>query len=372
MTPFIPFAVISSFLIHATDAIPINPSSTNDNSNDLLRGGHSVQEINSFYSVGLSLLQFDLLCILYVFFRTFMLANTKSSKARTLSMTHRLPFYLACSDLLIYASLTTNLIYPVFNGRTWLGTSCKIVSASFYIASIGNMILVCELSILSWSRVCKKTYAQLGKFDYRMFIAPCLIPFIITIPAFNSFGSDEYWCFMVHDDIVFRGVFLSISFTIFTITTFCYISIIYEIKTAEINSGNQHFYRATRKISAYLSMYILQWTPFIIFVIIDFLDHAKMYVFFACAAFIPIGGILNAVQYVLNEGCFHDDNRSHALSRWSHPTTPKSAKAKCMLDDDADDLKMAKSKVETIDLSELCNLESCQPENSQRISISLN
>ncbi|CAI2167766.1 17334_t:CDS:2 [Funneliformis geosporum] len=364
MTSFIPFAFVSSFLIHASDATPINPLSTNDNSNDLLRKGHSVQEINSLYSVGLSLLQFDLLCILYVFFRTFMRANMESRKERTLSMTHRLPFYMASSDLFIYASLTANLVIISFDD---IQVIYLIVSASFYIASIGNMLLVCELSVLSWLRVCKKTYLHLGKFDYRIFIAPFFIPLIITIPAFKSFGSDEYWCFMLHDNIVFRGLLLSISFTVFTITTFCYISIIYEIKTVEINCGNHHFYRATRKISAYLSMYILQW-------------HAEMYVFFACTAFIPIGGILNAAQYILNEGWFHNEIQSHGLSRWSQPTTPKSANALRMLGDDADDLKMDKLKskvnnnnvvdIETVDLSELCNLESPQPENSKRISIS--
>ncbi|CAG8646881.1 17039_t:CDS:2, partial [Funneliformis caledonium] len=72
--------------------------------------------------------------------------------------------------------------YPAVNKQLWDDYSCKLVAASFYYFAISNMFLVGSLSVLSYFRVCRTVYYELGWLDYKLFLFPIVLPAVITAP----------------------------------------------------------------------------------------------------------------------------------------------------------------------------------------------
>ncbi|CAH1757708.1 13062_t:CDS:2 [Entrophospora sp. SA101] len=215
----------------------------------------------SLYWMTISILQIDLLCTVYVIYRTFKKWNSSNNG---LSMAYRIPFYIA--------------------------------------------IIVCV-------GIQQPNY---GRFDYKLFIVPIGSAICSTIVARPTFRSDEFWCYTSDEFTTIPKFLLAIDFIILVLTLFCYVSIIVRINSAELNNTNRSFLIASRKIVGYLTMYIIQWTPLMSYVIADILDQEYASVFFISVNFIAFGGILNMIQYVINEG-WVNENKS-GLSSLSSST----------------------------------------------------
>jgi len=217
-------------------------------------------------------------------------------------MAHKLPFYVALSDLAIYIVLTINLYYPAVNKQLWDDYSCKLVAASFYYFAISNMFLVGSLSVLSYFRVCRTVYYELGWLDYKLFLFPIVLPAVITAPAWRYFGSDGYWCYTNRTSSFIPLSLLYIAIVVLSTSLICYIGITYKINVARRTTDSEVFLHAYKKIVGYLFIYIIQWTPVMVYVIADNHQHTQMWGYVICFISLPLGGMLNAYRYICNEG----------------------------------------------------------------------
>ncbi|CAB4374069.1 unnamed protein product [Rhizophagus irregularis] len=304
------YLILIFTLLNCNSAYPTNLESRDEKLSEgnaafgKFKKDHSVFEIYSMYIIILIILQIGSLSTLYVILRTFIRWKRVDF---SLNMTHKLPFYMALSDLIIYVSLT---YYPLANMKPWPDHSCKIVSLVFFYSSLSNMILVGCLAVLSYFRVCKTMYYELGIMDYKLFLLPIVFPALISVPAWSHFGSDQYWCYSSRTSSFIPLTLLYVDIATLTISIFCYIAISYAINVVRSrNDNNNHannennlFLPAYKKIVGYLFIYILQWTPVMVYVLIDTQQQTSMWVYVVCFSSLSIGGVLNAARYISNEG----------------------------------------------------------------------
>nr|CAG8446583.1 15907_t:CDS:2 [Entrophospora candida]CAG8449260.1 139_t:CDS:2 [Entrophospora candida] len=257
---------------------------------------------HSLYWMTISILQIDLLCTVYVIYRTY--KKWKSSN-NGLSMAYRIPFYIAIIEIFIYVFQTTNLIHPAIFIENWPEPYCSIISGGFFFVTVTNIFMVGVIALMSWLVGIQQP--NYGKFDYRLFIVPIGSAICSTIVARPTFRSDEFWCYTSDEFTTIPKLLLAIDFIVLVLTLFCYVSIIVRINSAELNNTNRSFLIASRKIVGYLTMYIIQWTPLMSYVIADILDQEYASVFFISINFIAFGGILNMIQYVINEGWVNEN-----------------------------------------------------------------
>ncbi|CAG8512770.1 16205_t:CDS:2, partial [Gigaspora rosea] len=57
-----------------------------------------------------------------------------------------------------------------------------------------------------------------------------------------------------------------------------------------------------RKIIGYILIFIIQWTPSMIYVFCQTIDYDEMWIYLVTDATINFGGIGNMIQYIINEG----------------------------------------------------------------------
>ncbi|CAI2175211.1 20741_t:CDS:10 [Funneliformis geosporum] len=168
---------------------------------------------------------------------------------------------------------TTNLLYPTIYTHNWPEPQCSLIVGCFFFVSITNILLVGMSSAMSWLIVCKKVYLSFGKYDWKLFVIPFGGATVLTI---ISASTNEGFC------------------------------ILRKIASTEFDHNNGPFLKASKKVLGYLLMYIVQWTPLMVYVIADILNVASY--------FIAAGGILNMVQYIINEG-WKDIPRSPLTNR---------------------------------------------------------
>ncbi|CAG8488369.1 9979_t:CDS:2 [Rhizophagus irregularis] len=234
------YLILIFTLLNCNSAYPTNLESRDEKLSEgnaafgKFKKDHSVFEIYSMYIIILIILQIGSLSTLYVILRTFIRWKRVDF---SLNMTHKLPFYMALSDLIIYVALTVNL-------------------------------------------------------------------------AWSHFGSDQYWCYSSRTSSFIPLTLLYVDIATLTISIFCYIAISYAINVVRSrNDNNNHannennlFLPAYKKIVGYLFIYILQWTPVMVYVLIDTQQQTSMWVYVVCFSSLSIGGVLNAARYISNEG----------------------------------------------------------------------
>ncbi|CAB4494157.1 unnamed protein product [Rhizophagus irregularis] len=251
------------------------------------------------YGLDLIILQIGSLCTLYVIIRTFIRWFKQNY---SLYMSHKLPFYMAFSEFFVYTALIINLYYPAINDKQWPEQSCKIMGLMFYFFAIFNMILVGSLALITYLRVCKAMNINTGILDYKLFIFPLIVPTILCIPAWEYFGPDGYWCFQNRASSFIPLVLLYMNISILMTSLFCYIGIAHAINVSRFRNDQENFRASNKKIISYLFMFILQWTPVMVFLIFDVNKEANMWIFVICFISLPAGGIINTYRYISNEG----------------------------------------------------------------------
>ncbi|CAJ0845207.1 7559_t:CDS:2, partial [Entrophospora sp. SA101] len=176
------------------------------------------------------------------------------------------------------------------------------------------MLLVGSLAILSYFR------------DFKLFIIPVVIPFILAIPGWQVNIIITIRCFSNDTSKYIHIALLSVDMTILLISIYCYIGITYTINISRLQVDEQ-FLIALRKIVGYLFMFITQWTPVMIYVLIDIKTRAPMWTFFVFFISLPLGGVLNCYRYISNEGWWVNPRgaaTSSITSTYSSPNTPTS------------------------------------------------
>ncbi|GBC06478.1 hypothetical protein RclHR1_06870009 [Rhizophagus clarus] len=141
----------------------------------------------------------------------------------------------------------------------------------------------------------------------------------IALTAWQHFGSDVYWCYSSRDSSFIPLTLLYVDIATLTISIFCYIAISYAINVVRSrndsgnnNNENNLFLPAYKKIVGYLFIYILQWTPVMVYIIIDSQRQTSMWVYVVCFSSLSMGGVLNAARYISNEGWWLKKENSEA------------------------------------------------------------
>ncbi|CAG8472963.1 16416_t:CDS:2 [Dentiscutata heterogama] len=120
--------------------------------------------------LGMGILFLSGLCTVYVIIRT--MSRWKTTK-RSLPMALR--------------------GFPLFEGRPWPTDDCRLIGGvTFFLVSC-NMILVGSLAMLTFLRICRKWYIDLGKCDYKLFAFLISLSFVFTMAGIQSFGASKYW-----------------------------------------------------------------------------------------------------------------------------------------------------------------------------------
>ncbi|CAG8807034.1 32829_t:CDS:2, partial [Racocetra persica] len=240
-----------------TQTVPIsNPPSLND---ERVPGSEIV------IPFGMGLLFLSGLCTIYVIFRT--LSRWKTIK-RSLPMALRVPFYISLSGNVIITG------FPLFQGRPWPEDDCRLIGGvTFFLVSC-NMILVGSLAMLTFLRICRKWYIDLGKCDYKLFAFLISLSFVLSMAGIPSFGSRQ--------------------------------------KATRFDTATSKHKRVepivVRKIIGYVLIFIIQWTPSMIYVFGQIINYDEMWIYLVTDATVNLGGIGNMIQYIINEGWRNDPN----------------------------------------------------------------
>ncbi|RIA97264.1 hypothetical protein C1645_752904 [Glomus cerebriforme] len=298
------FLLLFSFLCNNTYAVPIGNEQTGL---EKLHADHNVVEIHIMYGLDIMIIQLGSLCTLYMIIRTFI---RWCKHNLSLHMSHKLPFYMALSEFFIYTPLLINLYYPAVNDKQWPEQSCKILGLNFYFFASFNMTLVGSLALITYLRVCKAMNINTGLLDYKLFIFPILISTVLSIPAWKYTGADGYWCFQNRKSSFIPLVLLYMDIFILLTSLFSYIGIAHAINVSRFRNDEENFRTSNKKIIGYLFMYIMQWTPVMIYIICDIEHQANMWIFAICILSLPIGSIINTYRYISSEGFWNIDSVS--------------------------------------------------------------
>ncbi|CAB4495426.1 uncharacterized protein OCT59_002503 [Rhizophagus irregularis] len=266
--------------------------------------GFIIVMISSFLAVYLNFVGTS-----YVLYRSYY--KWKSSRRITLPMTLRVPMYIAMTDSFVMISHLINISRMAATQKPWEGSTCNIIGGLTFFFQCMNIFLVGGVAITTFLRVKSRSFS-LGKYDYKLFLGMLILSLISTIALNKDFGQNMYWCAGKFDDKNLSIFSLCIIIIVMTVSLFCYISIIYEMRSIKIEEGfgseeisNQRKEKNKRiysKISSYILIFIIQYVPVTIYNIshIRHIDHYWIYV--VCDIGINFGGIGNFVQYTINEG----------------------------------------------------------------------
>ncbi|RIA97779.1 hypothetical protein C1645_813654 [Glomus cerebriforme] len=309
---------------------------------------------------GLVMIIINGICALYMLGRT--LGRWVITK-KSLPMALRVPFYIALSDFIIFSINFPNMLYPNIYGVPWSSSVCKVIGGVTSFAISINMTLVGLLAFLTYLRICRKMFIDLGRFDYKgiLFVLTTSLTYsLISIPSYDS---GKYWCFTSKSSIHILSILtLTLNFTILIITIFSYSSILREINSIRFinehnrervrernenindDDNNNNFLNRTRsilnrsgfnnnnnynngndvkkntrkiepivvrKIIGYVLIFIIQWTPPMIYVLGQLINYDPLWVYLITDATVNMGGIGNMIQFIINEGW---------RDKYDHPT----------------------------------------------------
>ncbi|GBC00582.1 hypothetical protein RclHR1_00390036 [Rhizophagus clarus] len=203
---------------------------------------------------------------------------------------------------------------------TWPYLFCEILGFCFTFVVLLNILLVGAISVVTWLRVVKERYLELGRYDYKVWLPILFLSLIVPLSTTNSYGSRGYSCgTKIGYDLVAFVVLIIIIITLSTII-FCYAHVmktirnVKEINGSIINSRNNliqltNVERKTfKKVLTYILVFIIQYVPIMIYNVCGFLKIRNVILDALIPAVISFGGIGNIIQYLYNEGFSSRDN----------------------------------------------------------------
>ncbi|CAG8682020.1 9819_t:CDS:2, partial [Funneliformis mosseae] len=343
---------VSSSRIHAQNTITTT-SSTNDSilNNSIGNGIFFVAGIiTSFASiVGCS-------TIMMITFNTW-------KKLKKLPPSQKFPFYMSIMDLLIALITIPNLFYPMQNNELLNSeVLCQIFGFSMSSLINMNMILMTTFAIKTYLHICKRIIVNFGSYDWKLIISILTLstPFSIITAVFNGYGQDNYWCYMnrMNNYGSKASMICSVIFTYIVImtTTFCYLKVIKTIHGVELMLTSKSFksawcpikcnrsssmtnedglelrppsffitimsiqsiptasqqtvasniMKATRKLTGYIFLQLIQYAPIIIYCLCFLYDVNEVWIYILFIVSLNLGSVAKTFVFLKNE-MFYDN-----------------------------------------------------------------
>ncbi|RIB30416.1 hypothetical protein C2G38_2026853 [Gigaspora rosea] len=221
------------------------------------------------------------------------------------------------------------------HGITFQGIACKVVGGLSFFGVSNNMSLVGSIALLTYLRTCKKWTIDLGKYDYKLFAIISLLSFTLTLIGVPSFGPSGYWCYTNQVNPTTPIIIIVLNFMIIFITVFCYIATLLEVnfrnRVVQKLGTSSRLSRleliVARKITGYILIFILQWTPTMFYVIGQICGYDKTWMYTLTEVAGNSGGVGNMILFLINEkwrdnfDSLHDNSNSN-----SNPTTNLNSK----------------------------------------------
>jgi len=200
-----------------------------------------------------------------------------------------------------------------FTGDFWPEPFCEILGGLVFFWFILNSLIVTSISINTWLRVCKEAYINFGLYDYKLWGVIVVIDLTMTLFGNGSFSPEKYTCDDVYTNKIVPLVLLIYIVTAFITIVTCYIHVLATIRRilcdkAEGNlSGQSKNFeaRVAVLVTRYVLVFIIMYTPLMVhFVALincaELANSAALYALFSTV--FQLGGIGNAIQYIINEG----------------------------------------------------------------------
>ncbi|GBC07629.1 hypothetical protein RclHR1_07590010 [Rhizophagus clarus] len=255
--------------------------------------------------------QLSLVGCFYVLVGTF--RRWKAAPTGKIPMTQRVPYYTAITDLLLYMINFPNILYTLIFHKPWPDPMCRIIGfVSNFFMNL-NMTLYVMLSILTYVRMCRNEFLILGPYDWKLTLIIFMLSIILSALSFGDYGEDTWWCASSHIHISYQ-VLLSTSVIIIT-TFFCYIKVVRKINSIEktildVNENSDIIhkrlaeinYKFGTKVATYISIFVLQWVFSFPYHITRIIHDRSVWTFILFGVSVNSGGILNGIQYHINEG----------------------------------------------------------------------
>ncbi|KAF0534636.1 putative g-protein coupled receptor 21 [Gigaspora margarita] len=247
----------------------------------------------------------NLICIIYVLVRT--LTRWWVTK-RSLPMAHRVPFYIAVTGCINLPML--NKGYSAIHGETLQGVGCKIAGGVTFFCVTVNMTLGGLLSLTTYLRICKKCFFNTGIYDYKFLSIILSISLTLTLIGVNDYGPNKFWCYSAPTDPITPLITAVMIFLIMIVTIFFYIMTLFEVniqlnKIRKLGSDSASFSRldliVAKKIIGYILIFIIEWTPSMIYFIAQMLQYDNMWIYTVAVVAINFGGVGNAIIYIIYE-----------------------------------------------------------------------
>ncbi|CAG8725147.1 23247_t:CDS:2 [Gigaspora rosea] len=199
---------------------------------------------------------------------------------------------------------------------------CREIAAVQVVLTTYHRTVIFCISIITYLRVCKNKTFNTGRYDWKITIPSAIFSLGLTLFGLKNLGPDRFWC-AIKTDIT--NVFVPVTSTVITILllivcSFCYIKTIYAIRFVKKQqravrvrkgvdkNGSPTFpidemeRKVTNKVMGYILVFILQWTPAIPYNAYKFFGTAEAWAYCLIIASVNLGGVGNAIFYVINEG----------------------------------------------------------------------
>ncbi|CAJ0914428.1 16569_t:CDS:2 [Entrophospora sp. SA101] len=118
----------------------------------------------------------NLLGVLYVFYWTFIYQR----KVKSLSMSLKVPFYIACSNFLLLTDVFPQVYRLTIYRELWPGLACEVFGAFIFLFMLLNILLVVAVSINTYIRICLKKNPSLGRYDWKLLLTVLIISLAIA------------------------------------------------------------------------------------------------------------------------------------------------------------------------------------------------
>ncbi|CAG8489167.1 13838_t:CDS:2 [Racocetra persica] len=225
--------------------------------------------------------------ILYVFSRIY---HRWMYTRKSLPMSLRIPFYLGIFDVLIMGFEIPVAIYVATYRTTLPEITCRGIVFAAGAFTIFHRTFVASVSVVTYLRVCWNKHVDTGRYDWKLLL-PISIPSIVMF----ALGWDALVLF---------------------ICLFCYLKIIFTIHVVKkqqstisnytvnkkITTLNEIEIKVIKKILGYVLVFILQWFPTVPYELWQLHGEPPTWSYCMVAVGLNMGGIGNAIFYVINEG----------------------------------------------------------------------
>ncbi|KAJ3314451.1 hypothetical protein HDV04_000413 [Boothiomyces sp. JEL0838] len=143
------------------------------------------------YGFGWTFMHLSIVCSAFVVFRITLTYYRRGM----LPLTLRFPFYIALTDLLLSFSLMLDQYHNVLFHKDWEGFMCNFTATLVGVAVFSNMILVCCVTLITYSSVVRQRPLDLGSGDWKLVATVLGCSLTLAGVSIPSTGKSKYWCY---------------------------------------------------------------------------------------------------------------------------------------------------------------------------------